>query len=113
VIVGAEMSGIVTNDKDTSVSGTFGLFLLVLSLYHVHCVACNKHLLDGTDELGRELIHVCMQSEYVADADKRREFVSGFSGSAGKNCVSLAMLAKLRSSDQEELHFHRDDRTNA
>lgn len=25
-----------------------------------------------------------MQSEYVADADKRREFVSGFNGSAGK-----------------------------
>jgi Xaa-Pro aminopeptidase len=29
------------------------------------------------------LLLLWLQSEYVADADKRREFISGFNGSAG------------------------------
>ena len=37
------------------------------------------------DELGQQLISVCMQSEFVADVDKRRGFVSEFTGSAGKD----------------------------
>ena len=33
------------------------------------------------------------QSEYVAQCDKRRDFISGFSGSAGTAIVSLTKAA--------------------
>ena len=58
------------------------------------------------DELGQQFISVCMQSEVVADADKRQSFVSEFTGSAGKISAPLAMPVKLLSVDQENLRFH-------
>jgi Xaa-Pro aminopeptidase len=41
---------------------------------------------------------VCVQSEYVSERDKRREFISGFTGSAGEYRVSPASLHSSPSS---------------
>lgn len=45
------------------------------------------------------------QSEYTADADKRREFISGFTGSAGVAIVTLDEVVKLKGSGSDDIQL--------